>query len=104
MLNQKDIHKLAKQMYPASFYSRFERKQLSQSIAIDMQEYVEEHPDISYEALKEQFCDDELLLNQQEISSHHHLKFVIMTAALLILICFFVYCISTTWTPPTYSL
>lgn len=103
MLSQKEIYKLAKQIYPVSLYSRFERKQLRQSITIDIQEYIEAHPDISYTALKEKFCDSELLLKQHELTTQNFLKIVIITSILLILICLIVYFISSTWTPPTYS-
>lgn len=103
MLSQKQIYKLAQKIYPSSSYSRDEIKSLRDSITADMQEYVKEHPHITYESLQEHFCDDESLYNQHESARKKTLKFYILFGVLIIAICLVLYFISNTWTPPTYS-
>lgn len=102
MLSSQQIDKLVKKIYPASTFSRKERTYFRRAMREDITEYLEEHPDATYEDVQQHFADQEIPEDMQESFPLRKTMSIVCIALLLVIICAILINLSNTWEPPTY--
>lgn len=102
MNQKKELKKIAKQAFPFSRYSFFERGNYRKNLYNEMSAYWRNHPETSPEDIKDLFCGEESMDEEYiNIGIPKKTKMCFIILALLIIICIALFFISGSWDAPT---
>ena len=104
MLSSRQIDKIIKNIYPTSTLSRKARKHFRLAMREEIEEYLDEYPNATYEVVQQHYENSEILMTLQESSAVHITKIIVYIGLLLVIVCAIFFSISNGWTPPTYNI
>ncbi len=101
MNQKKELKKIAKQAFPFSKYSFFERGNYRKNLYNEMSAYWHNHPETSPEDIRDLFCGDGMDDESTDTGISKKAKACFIILALLIIICIALFFISGSWDAPT---
>lgn len=104
MLSSRQIDKIIKKIYLTSTLPRKARKHFRLAMREEIEEYLDEYPNATYEAVLQHYENSEIPLTLQKSSAVYITKIIVCIGLLLVIVCAIFFSISNSWTPPTYSI
>ncbi len=104
MRQKKELKQLAAQTFPAKQYSLRERIICRKNLYHAMLSYQCEHPDASFEDIRQMFCDVDLDIKDSSYIQIKKSTLFFLCLALIIIICIVLISIASTWKCPTIRL
>ena len=104
MLSSRQIDKIIKKICPTSTLSHKARKYFRLEMREEIEEYLNEYPNATYEEVLQHYENSEVPTTLQESFTVYITKIIVCLGMLFVIVCAILFSISNSWTPPTYCI